>query len=73
MVAVDNQEGYMASHLHFYTPSPRVVLFTQISILLVVMITGIISALLVRSQMHRHDWHADPIPIANTRTWDALR
>ena len=62
----------MATHLHIHPPPTRVLLFTQLSILLLVLMTGIVSALLVRSQMHRYDIQADPIPIADIKPWDEL-
>ncbi len=63
----------MASHFRLYSPPDRTLLLTQVSILLLVLLTGIVSSLLVRSQMHRYDQQFESIPIANTKTWDALR
>ncbi|MEM1310407.1 MAG: hypothetical protein AAGF98_13110 [Cyanobacteria bacterium P01_H01_bin.153] len=62
----------MATHLHIHPPSTRMLLVTQVSILLAVIMTGIVSGLLVRSQMHRYDIQTDPVPIADVKPWQEL-
>ncbi|RZM77350.1 hypothetical protein [Leptolyngbya iicbica] len=62
----------MASHLTIYTPSPRSQHLMQASIVLLVLLTGIASALLVRSQLQRYEMQPHLIPIANGKTWEAL-
>jgi|GEM_PF-4029258 len=65
----------MASHLHLhtpYTPSPKTVFLTQLSILLAVIMTGLVSMMLVRSQLEQHQIQPEQIPIAEQRVWNAL-
>ncbi|WP_204138825.1 hypothetical protein [Halomicronema sp. CCY15110] len=62
----------MASHLTIYTPSVRSLRLTQASIVLLVIITGIVSAVIVRSQWERDALQPEPTPITQVKTWEAL-
>ena len=62
----------MASHLTIHTPSLRSRRLIQASIVLLVIITGIASALIVRSQWQRDALQRDPTPITQVKTWEAL-
>ena len=62
----------MASPLTLCTPSTRSLRLTQVSIVLLVVIIGIASALILRSTLERYKHQPDSIPIANGDTWEAL-
>jgi hypothetical protein len=62
----------MVSPHAIYSPSARSLRLAQASILLLVIMTGIVSALLVRSQLERHEMQPELLPIANIKTWEAL-
>jgi len=62
----------MASHLTIYTPSVRSLHLTRACVVLLVSITGIVCALVVRSQWERETFQRDPIPIIHVKTWEAL-
>ena len=62
----------MTTQLHQHTPSPQTLLLTKLGILLVVIMTGLLSAMLMRSQLERNEIQPEQIPIANLKTWNAL-
>lgn len=62
----------MISRFYVDTPSPKTLLLTRLSIVLVVIVTGLVSVLLVRSQLERHEMPSEPIPIAEIKTWADL-
>ncbi len=53
-------------------PSPRSLRLTQVSIVLLVIMIGIASALILRSTLERYEQQPDVIPIANGGTWELL-
>lgn len=62
----------MTTQLHLHTPSPRTLLLTKLGILLVVIMTGLLSVVLLRSQLERYEIQPEQIPIADLKTWNAL-
>jgi len=62
----------MATQLHLQTPSSQTLLLTRLGILLVVMITGLLSTMLLRSQLEHYEIPPEQIPLANLQTWEAL-
>jgi len=62
----------MASQLRLHAPSPKTLLLTKLSIVLAVIVTGLVSMMLVRSQLEQHHIQPEQIPIAELRVWNAL-
>ena len=62
----------MASPLTLSPPSARSLRLTQVSIVLLVIMIGIASALILRSILERYEQQPDVMPIANGGTWESL-
>jgi hypothetical protein len=62
----------MAFHTPAHKLSPHAVVATQISILLAVIITALVSAFVVQTQLQRHHITPEQIPIADLNVWGAL-
>lgn len=62
----------MASQFQLHSPSSKTLLLAKLGIVWVVIVTGLVSVTLVRSQLERHQIQPEQIPIAELRIWNSL-